>query len=69
MYELWPLFILNVLVGGPNRTTSVSTFCPIYSCPKRATTSYLEAAQPPTTAQSAKTCNQRITLIPKPADI
>jgi hypothetical protein len=29
MYEVWPLFILKELVGGPNWTTITSTFYPI----------------------------------------
>src|SRR6266852_4837921 len=68
-YELWPLFILKTLVGGPNRTTSVSTFCPMYSCPNRATTSCFDAAQPPKTTQIAATRKTRIKQSPSPAAI
>src|SRR5450755_1733062 len=30
IYDVSPLFILNVLAGGPNLITRTSTFCPMY---------------------------------------
>src|ERR1700730_4121608 len=63
-YEASPLFILNMLVGGPHWTTSVSTFLPIYSCPNRARTSGADAAQPPNAAQSATIPTTRICTAP-----
>src|ERR1700722_4072599 len=60
-YEVWPLFNLNILVGGPHWSTSVSAFFPIYSCPSRVRTAGADAAQPPSAPHSATTPTIRIT--------